>query len=169
MKCCPICHFCYNRHLSRCPFLSSLCKYLLAKFAIFAKFVMVLIASYQHALFCHLIWIFGQTFDEFWPPPRHFCWNLPLANISLLVTHLICGFARPLMDSWPIPHFLKFAIFEKIATVIMLVLLFHLHFLPDLQWILCQIRKICHFRKTHNYRHASFVILLKFLPNLSCL
>ena len=72
MNCCKICHFCYNRDLSRCPFLSSLCKYLLAKFAIFAKFVIVLIASYQHALFCHLIWIFGQTFDEFCSPPPPF-------------------------------------------------------------------------------------------------
>ena len=169
MNCCKICHFCYNRHLSRWPFLSSLCKYLLAKFAIFAKFVMVLIVNMP--FFVISFEYLAKPLMNFWPapPPRHFCWNLPLVNISLLVTHLICGFARPLMDSWPIPHFLKFAIFEKIATVIMLVLLFHLNFLPDLQWILCQIRKICHFRKTHNYRHASFVILLKFLPNLSCL
>ena len=72
MNCCPICHSCYNRHLSRCPFLSSLCKVLsifdnfLPKFVIFAKFVIVLkIASYQHAPFCHLIWIFGQTLDDF--------------------------------------------------------------------------------------------------------
>jgi len=52
---------------------------------------------------------------NFWHT-RHFCWNLPLVNISLFVTHLICGFTRPLMDSCPIPHVFKFAIFEKIAN-----------------------------------------------------
>ena len=40
------------------------------------------------------------------------------------------------------------------------LLLSHLKFSPDLWWIqIRQFRKICHFRKTHNYRHASFVIL----------
>ena len=52
---------------------------------------------------------------NFWHT-RHFCWNLPLVNISLFVTHLIWGFARSLIDSCPIPYFLKFAIFVKIAN-----------------------------------------------------
>ena len=54
----------------------------------------------------------------------------------------------------------------------MSLLFSHLNFFPDLymEWILCQIRlfrKICHVRKTHNYQHPSFVILLtSFLPNV---
>ena len=39
-----------------CPNLSC---YILPKFAILK------IANYQHTLFCHLIWIFGQTLDDF--------------------------------------------------------------------------------------------------------
>ena len=36
----------------------------------------------------------------------------------------------------------------------------HLKVLLDHWWIqIRQFRRICHFRKTHNYRHASFVIL----------
>ena len=72
---------------------------------------------------------------------------------------------KPLMDSCPVPRFLKF------ATVNMPLLFSHLNFFPNLymEWILCQIRpfrEICHFRKTYNYQHASFVILLTFLPNV---
>ena len=96
MNCWHICLFCYNHHLSRCPLLSSLLStcfkflwnlwYLLAKFVIFLK-----IANCQHATFCRLICIFGQTLDEFLAHPnlvprafssgdevghtRHFCWN----------------------------------------------------------------------------------------------
>ena len=82
-----------NRQLSRCPFLSS---YL----------------NIWQETFCHTY---------------HFCRNFPLSpKIShfLIIAicedfplcHLIWGFAKPLMDSCRIPHFLQFAIFVKIAN-----------------------------------------------------
>ena len=47
------------------------------------------------------------------------------------------------------------------------LLLSHLKLSPDLWWIqIRQFRKICHFCKTHNYRHASFIILVNLLPNV---
>ena len=56
-----------------------------------------------------------------------------------------------LPDRWWIlaqfPIFSNLPFSRKSPTVIMLLLLFHLNFLPDLQWILCQIRKICIFVK----------------------
>ena len=67
MNCCKICHFCYNRHLSRWPFLSSLCKYLLAKFAIFAKFVMVLIVNMP--IFVISFEYLAKPLMNFWPAP----------------------------------------------------------------------------------------------------
>ena len=116
MNFCQIFPVCYNRHLSRCPFLSFLSNLwqLLAKFAIFAKFVNVLKINNQHAPFCHLIWIFSQTLDEFLAHSSYlskfsFCQYSPLC-------HLILSFARSRMDSCSIPHFPKFAIFVKIAN-----------------------------------------------------
>ena len=65
-------------------------------------------------LSCHLNnwpdpwWIFGTPaiFVKF-----AFSQYFPLCR----VTHLIWGFARPLMDSCPIPRFLKFSIFVKVS------------------------------------------------------
>ena len=85
------------------------------------------IAICQDVLFCHLIWIFGQTLDEclahspFLPKFAvlayicHFLIVIAICQDSPL-WHLNWGFAKPLMDSCPIPRFLKFAIFAKIAN-----------------------------------------------------
>ena len=96
-----------------------------------------------------------------WPNPwwffwhtRHICRNLPFLNIPLFVTS-----NEGLPDRWWIlaqfPIFSNLPFLCRSPTVNMPVLLFHC-LSP------CQIRrfcKICHFRKTHNYWHASFVIL----------
>ena len=65
-----ICHFCRNHQRSTCLvghliwILANL-KWIVAKFAIFTKFVIFLkIGNYQHATFS-TFWIFGQTLDEF--------------------------------------------------------------------------------------------------------
>ena len=64
-----ICHFCRNRQRSTCLvghliwILANL-KWIVAKFAIFTKFVIFLkIGNCQHATFS-TFWIFGQTLDE---------------------------------------------------------------------------------------------------------
>ena len=130
----------YTRHLSRCPFLSSLCKFLsnlinmplfVISFEYLAKSLMIVLA--------HSPYLSKLAFCQYSP-----------------LCHLIWDFARPLMDSCPIPIFSNLPFLCKSPTVNMPVLLSHC-FNP------CQIRrfrKICHFRKTHNYRHASFVILV---------
>ena len=82
-----------NRHLSRCSFLSS-------------------------------YWNIRQ--ENFWYT-HHFCQNFPrspkICHFLIIaicqdfpLCHLIWGFAKPLMDSCSIPHFLQFAIFVKIAN-----------------------------------------------------
>ena len=65
-----ICHFCRNRQRSTCLvghliwILANL-KWIVAKFAIFTKFVIFLkISNCQHATFS-TFWIFGQTLDDF--------------------------------------------------------------------------------------------------------
>ena len=143
---------------------------------------------------------FYQTFINF-------CQVSPLCHLNWV-------FAKPLMDSCPITHFLNLPISWNRQLSILLVctgrhddhfggreqkhlsplgtkLYFHvnysrkiiLYWFPTLRpclvvacqeclfcglikilldhwWIqIRQFRKICHFRKIHNYRHASFVIL----------
>ena len=110
---------------------------------------------------------------NFWPT-RHFCRNFLCSTKVchfLIITAIcqdfpLCHLIEVLPKIWWIlsqfPVFSNLPFSRKSPTVNMLLLLFHLNFLPDLQWFLCQTRKICHFRKTYNYRHASFVILRKF-------
>ena len=124
----------------------------------------------------------AKTLMNFWHT-RHFCRNLPFSpkfailllwsqsvKIPLFVTSV-----EVLPNLWWIlaqfPVFLNLSLSRKSPTVNMPLLFSHLNFFSDLymEWILCQIRqfrKICHFRKTYNYQHPSFVILLTFLPNV---
>ena len=124
---------CYNRHLSR---FSSLSPYLsfcqtfdgflanspFSQFANFLKSPTVNIAGFFGILFEYL----AIPLMNFWHT-RHFCRNFPSSTTichfltiaichDFPLCHLIWGFARPLMDSCPVPHFLQFAIFVKIAN-----------------------------------------------------
>ena len=111
---------------------------------------------------------------NFWHT-SHFCRNLPFSpklailllwspfvKIPLFVTSI-----EVLPNLWWIlsqfPVFLNLPFSRRSPTVNMPLLLARLNFLLDLYM---QFHKICHFHKTHNYRHASFVILLTFLPNV---
>ena len=68
------------------------------EFTIPAKFVIVLkIANYQHAPFCHLIWIFGQTLGEFLVHSPYLSKFAVCQYFRLC--HLIWGFASSWMDS----------------------------------------------------------------------
>ena len=60
-----ICHFCRNRLIGHLIWILANLKWIVAKFAIFTKFVIFLkIGNCQHATFS-TFWIFGQTLDEF--------------------------------------------------------------------------------------------------------
>ena len=104
---------------------------------------------------------------NFWHT-RHFCRNFPCSIkvcpfliIAICqdfpLCHLIWGFAKSLIDSCPIPQFLQYAIFVKIANCQLL----------DFWWIVAKFANFakCDFRKTHNYRHASFVKFGLFVNN----
>ena len=96
----------------------------------------------------NLWWILAQ-FPVFLNLP--FSRKSPIVNMPLLVSHLI--FSRPLHVMNPLPNSIAKNCANQIKSNY-----FNSH---------GQFRKICHFRKTYNYQHASFVILLTFLPNLS--
>ena len=90
---------------------------------------------------------------NFWRT-HHICRNLPFVNIPLFVTSFeVLPDRGWILAQFPIFSDLPFL--WKWPIVNMTVLLSHCV-------NACQIirfRKICHFLKAHNYRHASFVIL----------
>ena len=97
---------------------------------------------------------------------RHL-WRFPSLSLQL-------GFYQTFNGSCPILPFLKFAIFAKIANCQYASFVVPFKFFARPLHVMnplpnSPISQECHFRKTHNYRHASFVILPTFLPNLSFL
>ena len=132
-----VCSIAFNWYLLRCPFLSS-----------------------------H--WIFGQTLDEF------FAYSPFLPKFPFFAQNchfLIIAIRR----DFPLSPYLNFcnfwwilASFSNLLFVWKLQLPISLFFFVPFKFFLRplmnpiqihQFRKLCHFRKTHDHRHASFFIL----------
>ena len=102
------------------------------------------------------------AYSPFLPKFHSFAQNLPfsynrhLSRFPSLSPHLrFCETFDGFFAGFPIFSNLPFS--WKSPTANRPLLLSHLNFVPHLWWILnCQ---ICHFRKTPNYRHASFIVL----------
>ena len=130
---------------------------------------------------CHLIWVFGKPLMDSCPI-THFL-NLPISWNRQLSILLVCTWrhdghfgGREQKHLSPLGTKLYFHVNYSRKIIFLLIpniaalsrgckprmplLWSHLKCLLDHWWIqIRQFRKICHFRKTHNYRHASFVIL----------
>ena len=142
----------------------------LSIFAEICRFL--IIAIFQVSPLCHLFWVFAKPLINSCPIP-HFL-NLPISWNRQLSILLVCTWrhdghfgGREQKHLSPLGTKLYFhvnysrkIILYWFSTPRMPLLWSHLKFLLDHWWIqIRQFRKICHFRKTHNYRHASFVIL----------
>ena len=111
MNCCPICHVCYNRHLSRCP---------LPLFVISLEiFVKPLITSCQ---ICHRRKIF------LCPKNRQLS-TCPFLSFFLSFEYL----AKPLMNVWHTHH-----ICQNLSFVNIPLFVTSFEVLPDRGWILAQ-------------------------------
>ena len=149
--------FCYNRHLSSFPSLSPHLSF---------------VTSFE--FLPNLWWILAQSpifsicqFREI--ANFQYCWSAFEVTAAMLVVK-----NKSICLLWEPNSFFMLIILEKLycidpqhcrlvswlQTIRMPLLWSHLNFLSDQWWFqIRQFRKICHFRKTHNYRHASFVIL----------
>ena len=122
----------------------------------------------------------SMTFQPFWPKFPFFAQHLPFSNdrrlsrFPSLSPHL--RFCKTFDGFLPFSPICQFRENCQLPIGLFCCLI---NFFARPLMNPCQIRefrKICHFRKTHNYRHASFFILFqlglglqifyKFLPNL---
>ena len=164
MNCCLICHVCYNRHLSRC-----LLPLFIISLWIFVKPLITSCQIRHRRKICHCpknrqlsTCPFLSSHLNIWPNPWWMFGTLtifveicllsifPSLSPHLRFYQIVGGF---LLNS-PFSHTCHFCENRQLS-----IWLFCCLIVSILAKFAGTFRKICHFRKAHNYRHASFVIL----------
>ena len=164
MNCCLICHVCYNRHLSRC-----LLPLFIISLWIFVKPLITSCQIRHRRKICHCpknrqlsTCPFLSSHLNIWPNPWWMFGTLTIF-VEICLLSIFPSLSPHLRFYQIVGGFLLNSPFSQIC-----------HFCENRQLSIgpfcCLIvsilakfagafRKICHFRKAHHYRHASFVIL----------